>query len=77
MSARVTNSKMVVTSLTLIVVVVLGVLVAPLGSDAQQAEKQYTIGYLSISPHERVAHLLRALEAGLRERLYRGPERYV
>lgn len=70
MSARATDGKIVVIPLTLIVGVVLGVLGAPLGSDAQPAPKQYTIGYLSISRHERVAHLLRALEAGLHDRGY-------
>jgi putative tryptophan/tyrosine transport system substrate-binding protein len=67
MSARATEGKMVAGLRALVVVFVLGVLVAPVGVDAQQASKSYTIGFLSISPHERVAHLLRALEEGLRD----------
>ena len=51
----------------LISVFVLGVLFMPVATDAQQAPKQYAIGYLSISPHERVAHLLKALEGALRD----------
>ena len=44
-----------------------GFLALPLAATAQQAQKRYTIGCLSISSHERVAHLLNALERGLRD----------
>ena len=40
---------------------------APLATHAQPAAKHYMIGFLSISPEERVAHLLNALSSGLRD----------
>ena len=42
-------------------------LAAPLATEGQQTGKVWRIGYLSISPRESVAHLLKALQEGLRE----------
>jgi putative tryptophan/tyrosine transport system substrate-binding protein len=42
-------------------------------ADAQQARKPRLIGFLSISPRDQVAHLLRALDEGLRELGYAQP----
>lgn len=67
MGARATGNGTIARPLTHVVVFVLGVLFTPLAADAQPVSKQYTIGYLSISAHERVAHLLKALEEGLRD----------
>ena len=47
-----------------------GLLAAPLAAEAQPG-KVWRIGYLSISPRESVAHLLKALEGRLRELGYR------
>jgi len=42
-------------------------LAAPPATEGQQTGKVWRIGYLSISPRESVAHLLKALQEGLRE----------
>ena len=51
----------------IIIVLVLGVLVAPLASPAQQTGKVYRVGFIVTSAREEVAHLVKALDEGLRE----------
>ncbi len=48
----------------------LGILTAPVASDAQQPKRVYRIGYLQTAPRESTLHMLKALEEGLRERGY-------
>ncbi len=45
----------------------LGILTAPVASDAQQAGKMYRIGFIVTSASEEVVHLAKALDEGLRE----------
>jgi putative ABC transport system substrate-binding protein len=47
-----------------------GLLVTPLAAHAQQPRKVYRLGYLQTNPRAQAEHLLKALEAGLRERGY-------
>ena len=50
-----------------IIAIALGILLAPLAAAAQPAGKVYRIGCLHLGPREPSAHLLKALEEGLRE----------
>jgi len=50
-----------------LVILTLGLTLAPHAVEAQQAGKVRVIGFLSISSHEHIAYPLRALEEGLRE----------
>ena len=49
------------------ITLVVGLLSAPLAAEAQPAGKVYRIGCLHLGPREPSAHLLKALEEGLRE----------
>jgi putative tryptophan/tyrosine transport system substrate-binding protein len=55
-------------AIALIIPLALGLLVAPLATEAQQAGKVYRIGFLSTNPPP--AHVWEALMDGLRERGY-------
>ena len=50
-----------------IITLALGLLAAPLASDAQQTGKVYRIGFILTAAREEVVHLAKALDEGLRE----------
>jgi putative ABC transport system substrate-binding protein len=50
-----------------ILTLALGVLAVPLAAEAQQTARVYRIGYLQTAPRATTAHMLKALEDGLRE----------
>ena len=54
-------------SVGLPLLVILGLLAAPLAVDAQQPGKVYRIGTLTVSPAERASHFIKALEESLSE----------
>ncbi len=54
----------------LLLSLVLGILTAPLASEAQQPKKVYRVGYFQTAPRAQTEHMLKALEEGLRERGY-------
>jgi putative ABC transport system substrate-binding protein len=62
------DSTMRRSAIALIIPLALGLLVAPLATEAQQAGKVYRIGFLSTNPPP--AHVWEALMDGLRERGY-------
>jgi len=61
---------MTVNRRTVVVALVLGVLSAPLVTEAQQAGKVYRIGVLSVASRAASLHLIEAFEQGLRDRGY-------
>jgi putative ABC transport system substrate-binding protein len=53
--------------LTVLALLALALLAAPLAAEAQQPGSVHRIGYLQPAPRESTAHMLKALEDGLRE----------
>ena len=54
-------------AVTLVIMFALGILAAPLASDAQQPKKVYRIAFIQTSAPEEQVHLTKAFDEGLRE----------